>query len=95
LGLLAHVYGRTNDKAKARNILAGMLEASKRRFVPPAQIALGYIGLEDHDAAFEWLERARAERSQVLTFLKMDPLFDSLRSDARYAALLRHVGLSP
>jgi serine/threonine-protein kinase len=95
MALLAQAYGRTNERAKAREILAGMIEASKTRFVPPAQIAIGYIGLDDRDAAFMWLERARAEHSQVLTFVKMDPMFDSLRSDPRYAELIRNIGLNP
>ncbi len=95
MALLAQAYGRTNDHANAREILGGMIEASKTRFVPPAQIAIGYIGLDDRDAAFAWLERARAEHSQVLTFVKMDPMFDSLRADPRYAELIRRIGLTP
>jgi TolB-like protein/Tfp pilus assembly protein PilF/predicted Ser/Thr protein kinase len=95
LGLLAHAYGRTGDRAKAQAILDGMVRASKRQFVPAAQIAIGYAGLGDRDAAFLWLERAYSERSQALNFLKMDPLFDSLRSDPRYADLTRRIGLTP
>ena len=94
MALLAHAYGRANEPAKARKILADMIDASKTRFVPPAQIAIGYVGLGDRDAAFTWLEHARAEHSQVLNFLKMDPMFDALRSDVRYPELLRGVGLS-
>jgi TolB-like protein/Tfp pilus assembly protein PilF len=95
MALLAQAYGRTNDRAKAREILAGMIETSKTRFVPPAQIAIGFVGLDDRDAAFAWLERARAEHSQVLTFVKMDPMFDPLRSDPRYTELIRNIGLTP
>jgi len=95
LALLAQAYGRTNDSRKAREMLDGMITASKMRFVPPAQIAIGYLGLDDRDAAFAWLERAYAEHSQVLTFLKMDPMFDPLRSDPRYADLIRRIGLTP
>jgi hypothetical protein len=71
-----------------------MVTASKTSYVPPAQIAIGYIGLGDQDSAFAWLERAHAEHSEVLNFLKMDPMFDALRPDARYAELLRRVGLN-
>ena len=73
----------------------GMIRESKTRFVPAAQIAIGYPGLGDRDAAFEWLERAYAERSQALNFLKMDPVYDSLRADPRYADLARRIGLTP
>jgi TolB-like protein/Tfp pilus assembly protein PilF len=94
-GLLAHAYGRTGDRSKAWEIVNNMVEASKTRFVPSAQIAWGYIGLGDRDSTFVWLERAYGERSQALTFLKTDPMYDELRSDARYASLLRRVGLAP
>jgi tetratricopeptide (TPR) repeat protein len=94
MALLAQAYGRANERTKARKILAGMIEASKTSFVPPAQIAIGYVGLGDRDATFAWFERAQAEHSQVLNFLKMDPMFDALRPDARYAELLRRVGLN-
>jgi hypothetical protein len=95
LALLAQAYGRTNDPRRARELIDGMIAASRTRFVPPAQIAVGYLGLGDRDAAFTWLERAHDEHSQVLTFLKMDPMFDPLRSDPRYADLIRRIGLTP
>jgi tetratricopeptide (TPR) repeat protein len=95
LGLLAYAYGRAGDRARAHEILDRMVRTSKTRFVPAAQIAIGYVGLDDHDAAFLWLERAYAERSQALTFLKMDPIFDSIRSDPRYEDLIARIGLMP
>ena len=95
MALLAQGHGRTGDRVRARAIIDGMIEASTTRFVPPAQIAMAYVGLDDRDAAFAWLERAREEHSQVLTFLKMDPMFDILRGDARYPELIRRIGLSP
>jgi eukaryotic-like serine/threonine-protein kinase len=95
LALLAQAYGRAGEPAKARAILGRMVDASRTRFVPGAQIAMGYVGLADRDAAFTWLERAFVERSQALDFVKMDPMFDSLRQDARYADLVRRVGLAP
>ncbi len=95
LGLLAYAYGRAGDHAKAHEILDRMELASRTRFVPAAQIAIGYVGLDDRDAAFQWLDRAYAERSQALNFLKMDPIFDSLRSDARYRDLVVRIGLTP
>jgi len=41
-----------------------------------------------------WFEKAYEDRSQALTFLKAEPLFDPLRSDARFDDLIRRVGLS-
>jgi hypothetical protein len=48
-------------------------------------IATVYAGLGDRDKAFEWLEKAYQERSPGLTWLKVEPMLDSIRSDCRYA----------
>ena len=52
------------------------------------------VGLGETDQAFEWLERAYEERSSRLTFLRVDPILDSLRSDTRYLDLLRRMELA-
>jgi hypothetical protein len=59
----------------------------------PETIATVYAGLGDRDKAFEWLEKAYQERSPRLTWLKVEPMLDSIRSDPRYADLLRRMGL--
>jgi len=55
-------------------------------------IAEDYAQLGDRDAAFSWLEKAFAARSLLLT-IKVDPELDNLRSDPRFADLLRRMGL--
>jgi hypothetical protein len=67
---------------------------SEHQHFDPLPIALAYIGLNDKDQAFAWLNRAVANRSPSLVALKVDPIYDSLRSDPRFAAILRHVGLA-
>lgn len=67
--------------------------ASKQSFVPAFFIALVYAGLEDNDQAFIWLEKAYDERFNRLAYLKVEALWDPLRSDPRFADLLRHVGI--
>jgi serine/threonine protein kinase/tetratricopeptide (TPR) repeat protein len=93
--LLAHAYARAGETAKARELLDALVAEAAGGYVSPVNIAIGYVGLGDKDAAFEWLERGYAERSQGLTFLKNDVIFDPLRSDPRFTSLLRRVGLSP
>jgi hypothetical protein len=66
----------------------------KQSAVSPYQLALVYAGLGEKEHAFESLEKAKVERSTLLTYLKMDPRFDSLRSDPRFQDLLRRMGLS-
>ena len=58
-------------------------------------IAKVYTALGDRDQAFEWLDQAYQQRSFGMFFLKVDPDFDSLRSDARFKALLGRIGLTP
>jgi hypothetical protein len=52
-----------------------------------------YLGLGDNEQTFTWLERAYKEQSIILQFLKVHPFFDPIRSDLRFADLLRRVGL--
>ena len=51
-----------------------------------------YVGLDEKDEAFAWLEKAYQERSWWLVWIKMDPKVDSLRSDARFTDLMRRIG---
>ncbi|HUE87840.1 MAG TPA: protein kinase [Vicinamibacterales bacterium] len=92
---LAHAYGRAGQQVRAQQILDELVAASKTAYVSAANIAIGYIGLGDTDAALSWLEKGYAERSQALTFLKTDPVYDPLRSDPRFVDLMRRVGLAP
>ena len=84
--------GRTNEARKMLDELKGI---AKERYIPPHNFALIYTGLGDKDQAFAFLEKAYAEHSQQLVYLKSEPLFDSLRSDPRFTDLMRRVGLTP
>ena len=55
-------------------------------------MALVYTGLEDNDRAFDWLEKAVETRAWEMPNLKASPIFDRLRSDPRFPALLDRVG---
>jgi tetratricopeptide (TPR) repeat protein len=93
---IAHVgyaYAVAGRRSKALEILNQLLELSSNKYVPPYLMAYIYAGLGQHDAAFEWLEKAYEERAYVLVGLKALPLFDDLREDARFQDLLRRVGL--
>jgi tetratricopeptide (TPR) repeat protein len=91
---LVHAYATLGPKADAERIVDQLLQRSKVRYVDPAEIALSYLGLGDHDRAFQWLETAVQQRSAWwLAYLNVSPVFDSLRSDPRFADLVRRVGL--
>ena len=92
---LAYIYGRTGQQAQAREALAKLEEWNRRRPVDPAMFVRPYIGMGKTDEAFVWLEKAYAKHSSALATLKVDPLYDPLRSDPRFQELLRRVGLAP
>jgi adenylate cyclase len=77
---------------KARQILEQLTDPSKQKYVSPYDIATIYTCLGDSDEAFDWLSRACEERSGLLVYLKVEPMFDRLRSDPRFTELLRRVG---
>ena len=81
--------------AEARKVLEQLNELAKQRYVPAYSRALIYTGLGERNQAIEWLEKAYEERSGSAIYFgpKVLPAFDSLRSDARFQALLRRVGL--
>ena len=69
------------------------LQDTKQQYVSAYSFALVYLGLGDLDKTFEWLEKAFKERSGFLPFLKVEPMFDSVRLDLRFQDLLHRVGL--
>ncbi len=93
LGLLGYAYAVVGRKAEARKTLAELQAISGQRYISPYEIARIYVGLGEKERSFEWLEKAYQGRSDYLTRLQVDPTFDSLRSDPRFAALVRRVGL--
>jgi len=90
---LADVYAGWGKQREARKALRRLEERSKHHYVPLGYLAYIYASLGDEDRAFQSLEKLCEERVGVL-FLKTDPRLDSLRSDPRFALLLRHVKLA-
>jgi eukaryotic-like serine/threonine-protein kinase len=66
-------------------------EAAKYGYVSPVQFAVLHAQLGQKDEAFSWLEKAFEERQPLLNFLKADPQFEPLRSDPRFAEMVRRV----
>jgi TolB-like protein len=90
---LAHLLARMGRRSEALRILDALQHPKPD--APPASaydVAVVYAALGDRNAAFEWLFRAYDQRT--ISFLKVDPLLDSLRSDPRYIELLKKSGLA-
>jgi eukaryotic-like serine/threonine-protein kinase len=92
---LAYAYAVSGRTREARKILAELTDRSRRTYAPPFEVAIAYVGLGDHDQAFAWLEKAYQERERAMLSLRVNPRLDPLRSDPRFADLLRRVGLPP
>ena len=80
-GHVQAVCGRT---AAARETMAELRQLATRKFVTSYGIALVYAGLGETDAAFTWLDRAFEERSHWLVWLRLDPRWGRMRSQARF-----------
>ncbi len=93
LSALAHGYAVAGRRSEAKRTLGQLLELRHTRYVSPYEIAVVYVGLGENDSAFEWLERAYQEHSSWLSYLNVEFRLDPLRSDPRFADLVRRVGL--
>ncbi len=85
---------RSGKTAEAEAGLNRLLARSRERFVPRYHLALVYHGLGDRDSAFEWLEKGFEARDPKLTFLKVDPRWNDLRSDPRFISLIGRMNLN-
>jgi eukaryotic-like serine/threonine-protein kinase len=80
-------------RAEAHGIIDELVRSSKSGHVSPFYIAEVYSTLGERDQAFEGLEKAYQLRDDELVWILIDPSFDNIRSDPRYADLLRRMGL--
>jgi serine/threonine-protein kinase len=94
IAMIAHTWARAGNRAKARSVLAELKSQATERYVPPLNIAVIYNGLDDKDEALRWLEKAYDDRDVRLAYLKVDPAWDSFRSDPRFTAFLMRVGFA-
>jgi len=90
---LGYAYARAGNKLEAQKRIEELKALRKLRFVNPRNIGFIYVGLKDNDQAFAWFDRAVEEGSTGLVDLKVGPYYDPLRSDPRFADLLRRVGI--
>ncbi len=90
---LGYAHAVSGDKAAARGILRELESIASHRYVDAYGVALVHLGLGDREKTFYYLEKAYADRSSSMPWLKAEPRLDVLRSDPRYVELLERVGL--
>ena len=92
-GTLIRAYALAGRRRDALRLLKELQVRSKAGFVPASAFVNAYLGLGENEQVFVWLEQAYKEHSNILQFLKVDPALDPIRTDPRFADLLRRVGL--
>ena len=88
-----YILARAGRRDDALNALGDLRRLSQPREPTPFHVALVYVGLDDIDRAFEWLDKAIDARNWESPMIKANPIFDRVRSDPRFPALLRRIGL--
>jgi TolB-like protein/Flp pilus assembly protein TadD len=92
MSLRGYLFARLGRKKEAEEILTTLQAIAHDRYIPPYAIALVHAGLEQNDEAIKWLQRALEFRDVHLAFLTIDPKWDDLRKDVRFATLVQHCG---
>jgi serine/threonine-protein kinase len=90
IGCAQALLGRADE---ARSVIVELRQMASRRYVLPYLFAEIHAALGEKDEAFAWLEKGIAARDPWMIFLKVDPVLESLRTDPRFAGLVRRVGL--
>jgi hypothetical protein len=84
------VSGRRDDALRLLDELSSPRES---RYVSPARIGQVHLGLGDRAAALVWLDRAVDEQCAEVAWLGVHPMFDELRAEGKFLALLERIGL--
>jgi serine/threonine protein kinase/tetratricopeptide (TPR) repeat protein len=94
LSAIGYASALLGNKPKTVEILAQLRDLQNKRYVSPYEFALVHIGMADKDEAFACLEKALDDHSSWLIWIRMEPTFDLLRSDPRFAAIALRLGLT-
>jgi TolB-like protein/Tfp pilus assembly protein PilF len=90
-----YVYAQQGKRDRALDVRRRLDSLSRTEYVTSYAVALMHAALGQHDSAFTWLDRAVEERTHWLLWLNRDKRWDPIRSDPRFRALIRRVGLPP
>ncbi len=92
---LAYAYGKAGDQPRALAALADLKKMSRSGNGLPFDVALFHLGQGDNRQALDYLEQAFAANAQSLVWLKEDAIYDPLRREPRFIALMRQMHFTP
>lgn len=93
LSSLAYAYAVAGQTEQARKLLGELLQLSDSHYVSAYDVGIVYIGLNEREAAFKWLEKAYQERAHGLATVAVDPRVARLHDDRRFASIIKRIGL--
>jgi len=90
-GLLGYAYAISGDRPKAEQMLRELEQMAKRQYVNSTAFAAIYVGLGETEKALDWLDKAYENQESACWLLKVDPIYDSLRNEPRFQALVEKI----
>jgi adenylate cyclase len=90
-GLLGYAYAISGNRPEAEQILRELEEMAKRQYVSTTAFADIHLGLGEKDKALDWLEKSYDDQESACWYLKVDPIYDSVRNEPRFQALVQKV----
>jgi adenylate cyclase len=90
-GLLGYAYAISGDRPKAEQMLRELEEMAKHQYVNSSAFAAIYLGLGEKEKALDWLDVAYENQESACWLLKVDPIYDSVRNEPRFQALVEKV----
>jgi tetratricopeptide (TPR) repeat protein len=94
-GYIGHAYAMMGETDKARQVLNNIMNQAEEGHVPESWIAGILFTIGEEEKGFEWLDKARKNGDMHLPFIRINPAFESVRSDPRYRAVLKKLKLEP
>lgn len=86
--LKAYAHGRAGHKTEAQRFIRKLESERSKRYINSGKMIIAYLGYGDREQALSWIEKGLDERSSTLVYLKVDPVYDPLRSEPRFQAVL-------
>jgi TolB-like protein/Flp pilus assembly protein TadD len=93
-GYLGYAYAISGDRAKAEQALCELEDLAKRQYVSPTAFATIYLGLGEKEKTLDWLEKGYEQQDSACWYLQIDQIYDSIRGEPRFQALVEKVGLA-